>query len=379
MKIFQKRSVAALVMVLAIAAGVFLGQARKPDDTSAPSTAIVGSYTYVYDNAHVLTDRTMEHIDAVNASLFAQTGAQIMVVTVNTTGGTDIIDYAADLGNEYGVGSAERDNGVVMVLALDDIAQNGLQGDYGAAYGDGLYDYGDQLNSILYYYMEDDFAAGDYDAGVEKTFDAYIDWLVEFYDVTVRENYIPAVRETYSTAGGYQTQNSGYMAPTVGMLARNLVMLLVVLFIIWIILDAVRYSRYRRRYLMPGMGIPTRRYYPVFWGRPRRRRPPPPPRPPRSGPGAPPPPRGGSTRPPTPPRSSGGSRGGGIFGGGTFGGGSFGGGRPSGGSRGSFGGGGSFGRSSGGSRGSFGGGGSFGRGGGGSRGGFSGGARGGRR
>nr|WP_325299502.1 TPM domain-containing protein [uncultured Dysosmobacter sp.] len=379
MKIFQKRSVAALVMVLAIAAGVFLGQARKPDDTSAPSTAIVGSYTYVYDNAHVLTDRTMEHIDAVNASLFAQTGAQIMVVTVNTTGGTDIIDYAADLGNEYGVGSAERDNGVVMVLALDDIAQNGLQGDYGAAYGDGLYDYGDQLNSILYYYMEDDFAAGDYDAGVEKTFDAYIDWLAEFYDVTVRENYIPAVRETYSTAGGYQTQNSGYMAPTVGMLARNLVMLLVVLFIIWIILDAVRYSRYRRRYLMPGMGIPTRRYYPVFWGRPRRRRPPPPPRPPRSGPGAPPPPRGGSTRPPTPPRSSGGSRGGGIFGGGTFGGGSFGGSRPSGGSRGSFGGGGSFGRSSGGSRGSFGGGGSFGRGGGGSRGGFSGGARGGRR
>lgn len=379
MKIFQKRSVAALVMVLAIAAGVFLGQARKPDDTSAPSTAIVGSYTYVYDNAHVLTDRTMEHIDAVNASLFAQTGAQIMVVTVNTTGGTDIIDYAADLGNEYGVGSAERDNGVVVVLALDDIAQNGLQGDYGAAYGDGLYDYGDQLNSILYYYMEDDFAAGDYDAGVEKTFDAYIDWLAELYDVTVRENYIPAVRETYSTAGGYQTQNSGYMAPTVGMLARNLVMLLVVLFIIWIILDAVRYSRYRRRYLMPGMGIPTRRYYPVFWGRPRRRRPPPPPRPPRSGPGAPPPPRGGSTRPPTPPRSSGGSRGGGIFGGGTFGGGSFGGSRPSGGSRGSFGGGGSFGRSSGGSRGSFGGGGSFGRGGGGSRGGFSGGARGGRR
>lgn len=380
MKIFQKRSVAALVMVLAIAAGVFLGQARKPDDTSAPSTAIVGSYTYVYDNAHVLTDRTMEHIDAVNASLFAQTGAQIMVVTVNTTGGTDIIDYAADLGNEYGVGSAERDNGVVVVLALDDIAQNGLQGDYGAAYGDGLYDYGDQLNSILYYYMEDDFAAGDYDAGVEKTFDAYIDWLAELYDVTVRENYIPAVRETYSTAGGYQTQNSGYMAPTVGMLAGNLIVLLVVLFVLWVILDAVRYSRYRRRYLMPGMGIPTRRYYPVFWGRPRRRRPPPPPRPPRSGPGAPPPPpRGGSTRPPTPPRSSGGSRGGGIFGGGTFGGGSFGGSRPSGGSRGSFGGGGSFGRSSGGSRGSFGGGGSFGRGGGGSRGGFSGGARGGRR
>lgn len=377
MKIFQKRPVAAIIMVLAIAAGVFLGQARKPDDTSAPSTAIVGSYTYVYDHEGVLTDKTMEHIDSINASLFAQTGAQLMVVTVDTTGGADIVDYAIDLGNEYGVGSAERNNGIVVVLALDDIAQNGLKGDYGAAYGDGLYDYGEELNSILYYYMEDDFASGDYDGGVEKTFDAYIGWLADFYGVTIKENYIPAVRETYSTSSGYQTQTTGYMAPTMGMLVRNLIVLLVVLFILWIILDAMRYSHYRRRYMMPGMGIPTRRYYPVFWGRPRRRRPPPPPRPPRGGPGAPPP-RGGGGRPPQPPRGgsakppSGGSRGGSIFGGGSFGGGSFGGGS-SGGSRGSFGGGGSFGRSSGGSRGSFGGGGSFGRGGGGSRGGFSGG------
>lgn len=362
MKIFQKRPVAAVVMVLAIVAGVMIGQARKPADTGEPSTAIVGSYTYVYDNAHVLTDRTMAHIDAMNASLFAQTGAQILVVTVDTTGGTDIVDYAAGLGNEYGVGSAERNNGVVIVLALDDIAQNGLKGDYGAAYGDGLYDYGDALNSILYDYMEDDFAAGDYDGGVEKTFDAYINWMADFYDAAIRENYIPVVREAYTTSSGYQTQTTGYIAPTTGMLVRNLVMLLVVLFILWVILDAMRYRRYRRRYMMPGMGIPTRRYYPVFWGRPRRRRPPPPPpppRPPRGGPGAPPPSRGGSARPPQPPRSggarppSGGSRGGSIFGGG-----SFGGSRPSGGSRGSFGGGGSFGRSSGGSRGGFSGGGS---------------------
>lgn len=370
MKFFQKRPVAAFVMALAIAVGVLLGQARRPADTSEPSTAILGTYTYVYDNAHVLTDATMSHIDAMNASLFAQTGAQIMVATVNTTNGTDIIDYAAGLGNEYGVGSAERNNGVVLVLALDDIAQNGLKGDYGAAYGDGLYEHGDTLNSLLYTYMEDDFAAEDYDSGVEKTFDAYIEWLADFYDVTIKENYIPAVRQTYTTSGGYQTQTTGYMAPTFGMLLGNIVTLLVVLFVLWVILDAMRYRRYRRRYMIPGMGIPTRRYYPIFWGRPRRHRPPPPPRGPR-------PPRGGSGRPPQPPRRppAGGSRGGGFgsFGGGTFGGGF------SGGSRGGFGGGGSFGRGAGGSRGGFGGGGSFGRGGGGSRGGFSGGARGGRR
>ena len=139
MKLLQKRSVAAVIMVAAILAGILLGQARKPDDLGAPSTAIVGTYTYTYDHAGVLTDRTMEYIDAMNASLFAQTGAQIMVQTVDTTGGVDIVDYATKLGNQYGVGSAERNNGLVIVLAIEDIAQNGLVGDYGVSGGDGLY------------------------------------------------------------------------------------------------------------------------------------------------------------------------------------------------------------------------------------------------
>ena len=366
MKFFEKRSVAAAVMVLAIVAGVLLGQARKPADTSAPSTAVVGTYTYTYDHAGVLSDKTMQHIDAMNTSLFAQTGAQIMVVTVDSTGGTDIVQYAADLGNRYGVGSAERDNGLVIVLALEDIAQNGLKGDYGVSGGDGLYKYGQELTSLLYHYMEDDFAAGDYDAGVKRTFDAYIDWFADFYNVTIKENYIPAVRETYSAGDGYYTQTTGNLAPTAGAVFGRLILILLVLLVIWVILDRMRYNRYRRRYMMPGMGIPTRRYYPIFWGRPRRRKPPKPPRPPK-GPGGP---GMGGGASPRPPRSSGttrrpptgGSRGG-SFGGGSFGGSSFGG------SRGGFGGGGSFGGGFGGSRGGFGGGGSFGGGFGGSRGG----------
>ena len=79
MKLLQKRPVAAGIMVLAVLAAVLIGQARKPADTGEPSTAIVGTYTYVYDNAGVLTDEIMSHIDAMNVSLFAQTGAQILV------------------------------------------------------------------------------------------------------------------------------------------------------------------------------------------------------------------------------------------------------------------------------------------------------------
>ena len=356
MKFFQRQAVAVVVLVLAIAAGVVIGQARKPDTSGQASTAIVGSYTYVYDYAGVLTDGTMEHIDAMNASLFAQTGAQILVDVVNSTGGVDIMDYAMDLGNTYGVGSAERNNGVVMLLALENISQGGLVGDYCVVVGTGLENYADDFVSLQSYYLESDFAAGDYDAGVRAAFDAFIDWFADHYGVTIREGYIPAVRETYSSGSGYYTETRGYVAPAVGSLVSGVVVLLVVLLVLWVILDGVRYSRYRRRYLRPGMGRPTVLYYPVFWGRPRRPRPPRPPRPPK-------PPR----RPP-----SGGTFGGGSFGGsrgGTFGGGSFGG---AGGSRGSFSGG-TF-RGSGARRGGFGGG-SF-RGGGGRRGGsFRGGRR----
>lgn len=45
MKVFQNRAVAAVLMVLAIAASVAIGQAKKPDLSVEPSTKVVGSYT----------------------------------------------------------------------------------------------------------------------------------------------------------------------------------------------------------------------------------------------------------------------------------------------------------------------------------------------
>jgi|GEM_PF-1044715 len=247
MKFFQKRAVAAVVLILAIVAGVVIGQAKKPDTGGQASTAIVGSYTYVYDYAGVLTDETMEHIDAMNASLFAQTGAQILVSVVNSTGGADIMDYASDLGNSYGVGSAERNNGVVMLLALDNISQSGLMGDYCVVVGTGLESHADDFMSLQSYYLENDFAAGEYDAGVKATFDAFIAWFADFYGVTIREGYIPAVRETYSSGSGYYyTETHGYVAPALGSLVSGVVVLLVVLLVLWVILDGMRDSRDRR-------------------------------------------------------------------------------------------------------------------------------------
>ena len=313
MKFLQKRAVAIAVMVLAILCAVAIGQVKRPDESETPSTSIVGSYTYVYDYSGVMSDKTMAYIDAMNASLFAQTGGQILVQVVDSTGGVDIEKYAIDLGNQYQVGDANRDNGLIIVLALKNVASNGLVGDYWVEPGDGIYDYVDVLDNMCRIYMEEDFAAGRYDAGVRKTFDAYIDWYEGRYDVTVKENYIPAVRDNFYAGDGYYTRTEGYVEETAGDLLWKLIFLMLVLLVIWVIVDSIRWNRYRTRYLRPGMGRPTVTYYPVFWGRPRRHVVVPP-------------------RPRTPPRTppSGG----------------FGGGAPHSGGRSSFGGGGSFGGSS---------------------------------
>lgn len=360
MKFLQKRSVAAVIMAAAILVGIALGQARKPAETG--TTMVTGSYLYVYDTEGVITEATKSYIENMNASLFAQTGAQIVVDVLDTTGSTDIGVYTQQKFEQLGIGSSERNNGILLVLALENYYNGAPDGDYYIGWGSGWNSsQTNNFQNILWDKMERDFAGGHYDSAVRGTFDALVDYMEDIYGVTVKENYIPvAAGQNYNArSGGYAVRTEGAVPLTAGAVFGQLVTVLVVLFVLFMLLDAVRYGRYRRRYMRPGMGIPTVMYYPIFWGRPRRRRPPGGPGGPRGprGPRGPQPPRGGGMPPRTggtPPRT--GSRPGGTnrrppTGGrpGSFGGGSFGGGA----GRGSFGGG-SFGGGAG--RGGFGGG-----------------------
>lgn len=326
MKFFQKRSVAAAVMVLAILAGAALGQARKPH----VEPALTGEFLYlVHNEGGAVSQDTAEYIEAMNASLFAQTGAQIAIDVVRTTGDEELYEYAERTFVDLGVGSRERDNGLLLVLALENLYNGAPDGDYYLAWGSG-FSAGEQdrLEGILYDTMENDFAAKRYDAGVRYTFDALTAYLGEVYGVTVT-----TAPPSPDEMGNYQTISGGYQSTGTGVDLEAVIVgiaaLVIFLFVLWVLLDGVRYRSYRRRYYGPTVaGIPRPVYYPVFWGRPRRPRRPPPPPPPRrpGGPGGPGGFGGGSfgggsgrnTRPGGP-----GSFGGGLggFGGGSFGGG----------------------------------------------------------
>ena len=93
----------------------------------------------------------------------------------------------------------------------------------------------------------------------------------------------------------------------------GVIFLILAIFVVWVLLDRVRYTRYRRRYILPGIVAPVR-YYPIFWGRSLYR-------PARPRPVAPPPPMGGGYQPrptqsrPMNNRPTGGFNGGGFSGG----------------------------------------------------------------
>lgn len=143
---------------------VFVSALQVPASASVPNRP---GNQYVLDSAGVLSDELEQEVIRKNKQLFEDTGAEIAVVAVDFLGGMAIDDYAYDLFISWGVGSQERNNGLLLVLAI-------AEDDYYVMPGYGIEDTfsGSRLQSMLDDYLEDDFAAGDYESGVKKFFDA---------------------------------------------------------------------------------------------------------------------------------------------------------------------------------------------------------------
>ena len=300
MKFFQKRGVAIAVLILAILASSAWGLHKAPvvstpegGEKLDPSLSTAAFTQYVRDEADILSDKTEEAVGLYNANWDKMFGSIMAVVTVQSS--DDLENTAYDYAETMQLGT----NDAILLIAKQ-------QQDYYLVASGDFYDLLSSLSqSFVASCMEDGVQKGDYDAAVRS--------LCAALHVELSQQYQQSEAALDEAASRVM-----------------FIMILIIFFILWIALDGMRYRRYRRRYMMPGMGIPTVVYRPIFWGR----RPPRGPRPPRSG--GPRPPygggnSGGNRRPPQPPRrpsSSGGSfggfgstgRGGGFGSGGSFGG-----------------------------------------------------------
>ena len=74
----------------------------------------------VRHNANMLDKSTKSDILSKGKELEDNTGAQFVVVTINSLDGQDIESYSNDLFNSWGIGSKDNNNGVLLVVAKND-------------------------------------------------------------------------------------------------------------------------------------------------------------------------------------------------------------------------------------------------------------------
>lgn len=162
--------ICSIVAVLALSTISVQASIKAPDRTSET--------VWYEDYAGVLSSDTKSLIQTKSQLLADKFGACIEVVTVDYVTGT-IEDYALAIFNQWQLGSADNNNGVLILISIGD-------DDYRMVEGRGLEDsFGvDTMKDLLDEYLEPAFAAKDYDTGVASVFLATYDYLTDNVFVT---------------------------------------------------------------------------------------------------------------------------------------------------------------------------------------------------
>lgn len=119
------------------------------------------SIFFVNDFANVLSAETEQQLISSAVTLYEETGAQIVVVTVPDLSGRDIEGYANGLFVEWGIGDQRENNGVLILIAIEESLSRievgyGLEGALNDA----------KTGRIQDEYMIAHFQKNDFDSGV---------------------------------------------------------------------------------------------------------------------------------------------------------------------------------------------------------------------
>ena len=166
-------------------------QAQRYDLPQAPDGP-------VYDGADILSPATEATLDARLRDYNRETGRAIIVATVPSLGGTEIEPYATALYADWGIGGAQRDTGLLLLVARDDRKMR-IEVGYGLHPWFGGIMAGRVINDVI----TPRFKAGDFDGGVTQGIDAIIDHLA-----TSPEDAV-AIEEAAQAAAEQERQSDG--------------------------------------------------------------------------------------------------------------------------------------------------------------------------
>lgn len=144
-----------IALVLVITVCVLPAIAQGAPDVVEPTEQF-----YVADYADVIDEATERIIFEKSAKLCDETGAQVVVVTVDFIGESTIEEYARTLFNKWGIGDKDKNNGVLLLMVIG-------EENYWCVQGSGLEEKltTSAIKNILDLCLEPDFAKQDYSRG----------------------------------------------------------------------------------------------------------------------------------------------------------------------------------------------------------------------
>ncbi|MBT2571910.1 TPM domain-containing protein [Planococcus sp. ISL-110] len=125
---------------------------------------------YIQDEVGILSEQQKEQLRQLGRGLEDATTAQIMVLIIPTLEGEPIESYANEAFRHYGVGSEEENNGVLVVLALDEPDNREIYVEIGYGLEGALPD--GKVGRILDDYAIPYLSQGDYSEGVINLYEA---------------------------------------------------------------------------------------------------------------------------------------------------------------------------------------------------------------
>lgn len=218
--------------------------------TVASAVVAQSDQYYVADYANVLSATTEENIISLNANLESYCeGAQIVIVTVDYMDGMYADEYAIQLFNDWGVGDATANNGMLFVFA---VKENKGWLTTGAGISSAFTD--DMANEYLDTYFWDAYDRGAYDEGIDNLFAALIHW----YESEYKVNFTGYYDNDYYPYGTLKDS----FAIDVGAMVWAVIRF-VAPWVVFIVILASLADRRRYRYYYSYMGIPMPPYH--FW------------------------------------------------------------------------------------------------------------------
>jgi len=279
MKILTRTAAAVLAAVTAAAVWAVPAAA-------AASVQGISSTSCIADNANILSRDTETYITNISVALQENcSGAQIGVYTTDYVGNNTMEGYAYEVFQAWGLGSADQDNGMVLLMATGD-------DNYWATPGEGLESAfsGNVLSDLLYDNLEASWAKQDYDTGARKTVLAMAERICDVYGVSLD---MDAIGSGLADSSGRIVENT--QSRSNGGAVLTLILLTIIIAVIVIaILKTPRGPRGPQGPTYTGGRRGPNVFFfggPVY--RPRRPRRPPPPPPPGGGFGNPGPRPGG--------------------------------------------------------------------------------------